>query len=50
MTDHHVYPQFTHLRGATFLSNAVQLLRIEEQLGDKAVYAGQSFRKPAWMA
>jgi len=23
-----------------------QLLRIEEELGDKAVYAGASFRKP----
>jgi len=27
-----------------------QLLRIEEQLGSKAVYAGAGFRKPAWMA
>lgn len=26
-----------------------QLLRIEEELGDKAVYAGRSFRTPAWM-
>lgn len=24
-----------------------QLLRIEEELGDKAVYAGKSFRNPA---
>lgn len=27
-----------------------QLLRIEEELGSKAKYAGQTFRKPAWMA
>jgi enolase len=27
-----------------------QLMRIEEELGDKAVYAGESWRKPAWMA
>merc|ERR1719410_2192621 len=27
-----------------------QLMRIEEELGDQAVYAGQSWRKPAWMA
>lgn len=27
-----------------------QLLRIEEELGDKAVYPGAGFRKPAWMA
>jgi len=26
-----------------------QLMRIEEELGDKAVYAGESWRKPAWM-
>mmetsp|Transcript_2457 Transcript_2457/g.3491 ORF Transcript_2457/g.3491 Transcript_2457/m.3491 type:complete len:438 (-) Transcript_2457:145-1458(-) len=26
-----------------------QLLRIEEELGSRAVYAGQSFRAPAWM-
>jgi len=26
-----------------------QLLRIEEELGDKATYAGLSWRKPAWM-
>lgn len=26
-----------------------QLLRIEEELGDKAVYAGRNFRKPSWM-
>ncbi|CAM9693497.1 unnamed protein product [Ectocarpus sp. 12 AP-2014] len=26
-----------------------QLLRIEEELGDKAVYSGQNFRKPSWM-
>jgi len=26
-----------------------QLLRIEEELGDKATYAGKDFRKPAWM-
>jgi hypothetical protein len=25
----------------------LQLLRIEEELGDKAVYAGLKFRKPA---
>jgi enolase len=27
-----------------------QLLRIEEQLGGKAIYPGMGFRKPAWMA
>ncbi|CAM9237052.1 unnamed protein product [Chrysoparadoxa australica] len=27
-----------------------QLLRIEEELGSKAVYAGQTFRVPSWMA
>jgi len=27
-----------------------QLMRIEEELGDKAVYAGSTWRKPAWMA
>lgn len=27
-----------------------QLLRIEEDLGPQAKYAGSSFRKPAWMA
>jgi enolase len=27
-----------------------QLLRIEEELGSKAKYAGASFRKPSWMA
>jgi len=27
-----------------------QLLRIEEDLGAKAVYAGKTFRTPAWMA
>ena len=27
-----------------------QLLRIEEELGNDAVYAGETFRKPAWMA
>jgi enolase len=27
-----------------------QLLRIEEELGSSAKYAGQSFRKPSWMA
>merc|ERR1719472_13847 len=27
-----------------------QLLRIEEELGSAAVYAGASWRKPAWMA
>lgn len=26
-----------------------QLLRIEEELGADAVYAGKSYRKPAWM-
>jgi len=26
-----------------------QLLRIEEELGSRAVYAGQTFRAPAWM-
>jgi enolase len=32
------------------LSKYNQLLRIEEELGSKAKYAGTSFRKPAWMA
>jgi enolase len=27
-----------------------QLIRIEEELGSAAVYAGASWRKPAWMA
>lgn len=27
-----------------------QLLRIEEELGENAVYAGHTFRSPAWMA
>jgi enolase len=27
-----------------------QLMRIEEELGDKCVYAGKSWRKPVWMA
>jgi enolase len=27
-----------------------QLLRIEEELGANAKYAGASFRKPSWMA
>ena len=27
-----------------------QLMRIEEELGKDAVYAGSSWRKPAWMA
>jgi enolase len=27
-----------------------QLLRIEEELGSKATYAGENFRAPAWMA
>mmetsp|Transcript_55966 Transcript_55966/g.141715 ORF Transcript_55966/g.141715 Transcript_55966/m.141715 type:complete len:448 (-) Transcript_55966:264-1607(-) len=27
-----------------------QLMRIEEELGDKCVYAGASWRKPVWMA
>mmetsp|Transcript_56088 Transcript_56088/g.151049 ORF Transcript_56088/g.151049 Transcript_56088/m.151049 type:complete len:470 (+) Transcript_56088:99-1508(+) len=27
-----------------------QLMRIEEELGDKCVYAGASWRKPGWMA
>ena len=26
------------------------LLRIEAELGDKAIYPGAGFRKPAWMA
>ena len=26
-----------------------QLLRIEEELGDKASYAGKDFRAPVWM-
>ncbi len=28
----------------------LKLLRIEEELGDKAVYSGKNFRKPSWMA
>jgi len=32
------------------LSKYNQLLRIEEELGSKAVYAGNTFRKPSWMA
>ncbi len=31
------------------LSKYNQLLRIEEQLGDKAVYAGNTWRTPKWM-
>eukprot|EP00640_Fibrocapsa_japonica_P000961 CAMPEP_0113952418 /NCGR_PEP_ID=MMETSP1339-20121228/90405_1 /TAXON_ID=94617 /ORGANISM="Fibrocapsa japonica" /LENGTH=854 /DNA_ID=CAMNT_0000961029 /DNA_START=6 /DNA_END=2566 /DNA_ORIENTATION=- /assembly_acc=CAM_ASM_000762 len=31
------------------LSKYNQLLRIEEELGDRAIYAGANFRKPAWM-
>ncbi len=31
------------------LSKYNQLLRIEQQLGDKAVYAGQTWRCPKWM-
>ena len=27
-----------------------QLLRIEEELGSKATYAGKAFRTPSWMA
>merc|ERR1712232_1305568 len=27
-----------------------QLMRIQEELGDKAVYAGKTWRKPVWMA
>ena len=27
-----------------------QLMRIEEELGSEAVYAGATWRKPAWMA
>jgi len=27
-----------------------QLMRIEEELGADAVYAGASWRKPSWMA
>jgi enolase len=32
------------------LSKYNQLLRIEEELGSKAKYAGATFRKPSWMA
>ena len=32
------------------LSKYNQLLRIEQELGADAVYAGQTFRTPAWMA
>ena len=31
------------------LSKYNQLLRIEEELGDKATYAGKDFRSPVWM-
>ena len=31
------------------LSKYNQLLRIEEELGDSATYAGKSFRSPVWM-
>jgi len=31
------------------LSKYNQLLRIEEELGDKAVYAGSTYKTPAWM-
>jgi Enolase, C-terminal TIM barrel domain len=29
--------------------HTAQLLRIEEELGDKATYAGKNFRKTPWM-
>ena len=32
------------------LSKYNQLLRIESQLGDKAVFPGGGFRTPGWMA
>lgn len=32
------------------LSKYNQLLRIEEELGSNAVYAGKNFRVPSWMA
>ena len=32
------------------LSKYNQLLRIEEQIGTSAKYAGNTFRAPAWMA
>mmetsp|Transcript_26532 Transcript_26532/g.34220 ORF Transcript_26532/g.34220 Transcript_26532/m.34220 type:complete len:438 (+) Transcript_26532:113-1426(+) len=32
------------------LAKLNQLLRIEEELGSAAVYSGEDFRKPAWMA
>mmetsp|Transcript_8234 Transcript_8234/g.13456 ORF Transcript_8234/g.13456 Transcript_8234/m.13456 type:complete len:458 (-) Transcript_8234:178-1551(-) len=32
------------------LAKLNQLLRIEEELGSAAVYAGETFRSPAWMA
>lgn len=35
---------------ASFLRPLKKLLRIEEELGDKAVYSGKNFRKPSWMA
>lgn len=33
-----------------FVLVPAQLLRIEEELGSKAVYAGKNFRAPSWMA
>jgi len=32
------------------LAKLNQLIRIEEELGSKATYAGRAFRRPAWMA
>ncbi|CAM9670474.1 unnamed protein product, partial [Hapterophycus canaliculatus] len=32
-----------------FLSRFGLLLRIEEELGSKAIYAGETFRTPSWM-
>ena len=35
---------------AAVSARQVQLLRIEEELGANAKYAGNTFRKPSWMA
>lgn len=37
-------------RSFFFFAMVLKLLRIEEELGDKAVYSGKNFRKPSWMA
>lgn len=45
-----VRPSFLPLPRTSSVLYNVQLLRIEEELGDKAVYSGKNFRKPSWMA